>query len=116
VLDAWLTVPVFPTSVQTNRSALVCYKILSFLRTFKEAADHNDVGEGAAARLIPFFLKDAATEGYRAHMDETTSRMLQYPYMVQYLLDTYALDDELAKVYVTVSTAKQLEGEDERAF
>jgi hypothetical protein len=42
--------------------------------------------------------------------------MLQYPYMVQYLLETYALDDELAKAYITVSTERQLEGEDERAF
>jgi hypothetical protein len=81
-------------------------EILSFLRTFKEAADHNDVGEGAAARLIPYFLKDTAKEGYRAHMDETPSGMLQYPYMVQYLLETYALDGELAKAYVTVSTAR----------
>ena len=68
-------------------------EILAFLRTFKEAADHNDVGEGAAARLIPYFLKDAAKEGYRAHMDETPVGMMIYPYMVQYLLETYALDD-----------------------
>jgi hypothetical protein len=88
-------------------------EILSFLRTFKEAADHNDVGEGAAARLIPYSLKDAAKEGYRVHIDETPPGMLQYPYMVRYLLETYALDDELAKAYVTVSTAKQLEVEDE---
>jgi hypothetical protein len=74
------------------------------------------VGEGAAARLIPYFLKDAAKEGYRAHMDGTPAGMLIYPYMVQYLLETYALDDELAKSYITVSTARQLEGEDERAF
>jgi hypothetical protein len=58
-------------------------EIISFLPTFKEAADENDVGEGAAARLILYFLKDAAKEGYRAHMDETPSGMLQYPYMVQ---------------------------------
>jgi hypothetical protein len=48
-------------------------EVLAFLRTFKEAADHNDVGEGAAARLIPYFLKDAAKEGYRAHMHEIPS-------------------------------------------
>jgi hypothetical protein len=86
-------------------------EILSFLRTFKEAADHN-VGEGAGARLIPYFLKDAAKEGYRAHMDETPSGLLQYPYMIQYLLDTHSLHDELAKAYLTVFNAKQLEGED----
>ena len=74
------------------------------------------MGEGAAARLLPYFLKDAAKEGYRAHMDDVPSGIPLYPYMVQYLLETYALDDELAKAYLTVSTAKQLEGEDERAF
>jgi hypothetical protein len=61
-------------------------EILSFLRTFKEAADHNDMGEGAAARLIPYFLKDAAKEGYRAHMDGNPLIMFQYPYMVQYII------------------------------
>jgi hypothetical protein len=68
-------------------------EVLAFLRTFKEAADHNDVGEGAAAHWIPYFLKDAAKEGNLAHMDETPARMPTYPYMVQYLLETYALDD-----------------------
>jgi hypothetical protein len=52
-------------------------EILSFLRTFKEATEHNDVGEGAAARLIPCFPKYAAKEVYRAHMDDTPSGMLQ---------------------------------------
>jgi hypothetical protein len=32
-------------------------EVLQFLLTFKEAADHNRVSEGAAARLIPYFLK-----------------------------------------------------------
>jgi hypothetical protein len=73
-------------------------------------------GRRRRCAIDPVFLKDAAKEGYRAHMDETPSGMLQYPYMVQYLLETYALDYELAKSYVTVSTARQLEGEDERAF
>jgi hypothetical protein len=36
--------------------------VLQFLRTFKEAADHNRVSEGAAARLIPYFLKRIAKE------------------------------------------------------
>jgi hypothetical protein len=91
-------------------------EVLAFLKTFKEAADHNDIGEGAAARLIPYFLKDAAKEGYRAHLDETPSGMPYYPYMVQYLLETYAIDDELARAYMTVTTARQMDGEDERAF
>jgi hypothetical protein len=64
-------------------------EILSFIRTSKEAADHKDVGEGAAARLIPYFLKDASKEGFRAHMDETTSGMLQYPYMYKVVQRSY---------------------------
>jgi hypothetical protein len=74
------------------------------------------VGEGAAARLIPYFLTGTAKEGYRAHLDEVPPGMPAYPYMVQYLLETYALDDELAKAYLAVTTAKQAEGEGERAF
>jgi hypothetical protein len=42
--------------------------------------------------------------------------MPAYPYLVQYLLETYALDDELAKAYMAVTTAKQAEFEGERAF
>jgi hypothetical protein len=30
-------------------------EILAFLRTFKEVADHNELSEDAAARLIPYF-------------------------------------------------------------
>jgi hypothetical protein len=41
-------------------------EIRGFLRTFKEAADHTEVGEGAAARLIPYFLTGTAREGYQA--------------------------------------------------
>jgi hypothetical protein len=36
-----------------------------FLRSFKEAADHNRISEGATARLIPYFLTGIAKEGYR---------------------------------------------------
>jgi hypothetical protein len=39
--------------------------ILSFLRSFKEAADHNRISEGAAAPLIPYFLTGIDKEGYR---------------------------------------------------
>jgi hypothetical protein len=84
--------------------------ILGFLRTFKESADHNEVGEGAAARLIPYFLTGTAKEGYRTQLDEVPPGMPAYPYIVQYLLETYALDDELAKAYMAVTTTKQAEG------
>jgi hypothetical protein len=41
--------------------------------------------------------------------------MPKYPLMVQWLLDTYALDNDLAKAYMAATTAKMLDGEDERA-
>ena len=91
-------------------------EVLAFLRVFKEAADHNELPEAAAARLITYFLTGIAKEGYRAHLDEAPLSFPTYPYMVQYLLETYAVDDELARAYMAVTTAKQAENEGERAF
>ena len=91
-------------------------EILAFLRVFKETADHNELPEAAAARLITYFLTGIAKEGYRAHLDEAPLSFPTYPYMVQYLLETYAVDDELARAYMAVTTAKQAENEGERAF
>ena len=91
-------------------------EVLAFLRVFKEAADHNELPEAAAARLITYFLTRIAKEGYRAHLDEAPLSFPTYPYMVQYLLETYAVDDELARAYMAVTTAKQAENEGERAF
>jgi hypothetical protein len=36
--------------------------------------------------------------------------------MIQYLLETYALDDELAEAYIAFTTEKQAEKETEKAF
>jgi hypothetical protein len=91
-------------------------EILAFLRIFKEAADHNELSEAAAARLIPYFLTGAAKEGYRAHLDEAPPVFPTYPYMIQYLLETYALDYELAQAYIAATTAKQAEKETEKDF
>ena len=90
--------------------------VLDFLRSFKETADHNKVSEGAAARLMPYFLKGAPKEEYRSYLKEVLAGKPLYPHMVQYLLDTYASDDELAKAYHLAVTARQRDNEDERAF
>jgi hypothetical protein len=82
-------------------------EIMGFLRTFKDSADHNEVGEGAAARLIPYFLTGTSKESYRAQLDEVPPGMPAYPYLIQYLLETYAFDDELSKAYMAVSTTKR---------
>jgi hypothetical protein len=88
---------------------------LDFLPSFKESADHNQVGEGAAALLMPYFLKCAAKEEYRSYLKEVPASKPLYPYMVQYLLETYASDEKLAKAYHMAVTARQRESEDERA-
>jgi hypothetical protein len=91
-------------------------EVLKFLRTFKEAAGHNRVSEGAAARLIPYFMKGIAKEGYRAQLGDVPVKMPKYPFIAQYLLETYAVDDELAKAYYAAASARQIEGEDEKTF
>jgi hypothetical protein len=91
-------------------------EVLQFLRTFKEAADHNRVSEGAAARLIPYFLKGIAKERYRAQLGDVPETMPKDPFMVQYLLETYAVDEELAKAYHAAASARKTEGEDEKTF
>jgi hypothetical protein len=68
-------------------------EVLQFLRTFKEAADYIRVSEGAAARLIPYFLKGIAKEGYRTQLGDVPVSMTKYPFMVQYLLETNAVDE-----------------------
>jgi hypothetical protein len=90
--------------------------ILSFLRSFKEAADHNRISEGAAARLIPYFLTGIAKEGYRTQCKEVPYWAALYPHMFQYLLAAFARDDELAKAYHAVSSSKQAAGEEEKAI
>jgi hypothetical protein len=91
-------------------------KVLQFLRTFKESADHNRNSEGAAARLIPYFLKGIAKEGYRAQLGDVPVAMPKYPFMFQYLLETYAVDEELDKAYHSAASARQNDGEDEKTF
>jgi hypothetical protein len=67
------------------------------------------VSEGAAARLIPYFLKGIAKEGYRAQFGDVPVSMPKYPFMVQYLLDIYDVDEELAKAYYAAESARQIE-------
>jgi hypothetical protein len=61
-------------------------EVLQILQTFKEAAGHTRVSEGAAARLILYFLKGVAKERYRAQLGDAPVSMPKYPFMVQYLL------------------------------
>jgi hypothetical protein len=90
-------------------------EVLSFLRVFKEAADHNELPEAAAARLITYFLVGIAEQRYRAHLDEAPLCFPTYPYVLQYLIETYTVGDELSRAYMEVTTAKQAENEGENS-
>jgi hypothetical protein len=91
-------------------------EVLQFLRTFKETAVHNRVSEGVAALLIPYLLKEIAKEGYWAQLVDVPLSMPKYPFMVQYLLETYTVDEELAKAYYAAASARQIDIEDEKTF
>jgi hypothetical protein len=41
--------------------------------------------------------------GYRAQMDEAPSGMPKYPFVIHWILETYALDDELSKAYMAAT-------------
>ena len=53
--------------------------ILEFLRSFKESADHNRISEGAAARLLPYFLKGSAKEEYKSYLKRGPRRQAGLP-------------------------------------
>jgi hypothetical protein len=91
-------------------------EVLVFLRVLKEAADYNELPEAAAARLITYFLVCIAKEGYLAHLDEAPLCFPTYPYLVQYVLETYSVDDELSRAYMAVTTSKKAENEGEKSL
>jgi hypothetical protein len=67
-------------------------------------------------KSLHIILIDNTSDCNVTHPDSTPASKPVYPYMVQYLLETYAKDDELAKAYHTAVTARQRENEDDRAF
>ncbi len=44
--------------------------VLDFLRNFRDAADHNNVSEGAAARIVPYFLTGLAMDSVKSRLSE----------------------------------------------
>jgi hypothetical protein len=84
---------------------------LSFLWTFKEGYDHMDISEGAAASLVPYFLDVIAREENKSHMSRAPADSELYPYMIQFFLFRYAVDEVLVQAYLEVMQCKALEGE-----
>jgi hypothetical protein len=103
-------------SVEVKFNGDDAVEVLPFLRSFKEAAAHLNVSEGAATRILPSFLDGMAREGYREHLEDAPDGIQLYPFMVQYLLETYAVDEALTEAYMAVTGARLFEGETEKAF
>jgi hypothetical protein len=56
--------------------------------------------------LIPYFLAGISKEGYRTDFKEISVGAAIYPHVVQYILATYARDEEFSKTYREVTSAK----------
>ena len=91
-------------------------QVLDFLKSFKEAADLNEVSEAAAAVLLPYFLDGRAKAGLSSRMKHLPSSMANYPAAVQWLLQSFATEAVIAASYQKVFTARQSGDEDEKQF
>ena len=91
-------------------------QVVDFLRTFKEAADLNAIGEGEAAILLSYFLEGRAKSGLSSRMKHIAASMPKYPAAVQWLLQSFATEAVIAASYQKVFTARQLSEENETAF
>ena len=91
-------------------------QVVDFLRTFKEAADLNAIGEGEAAILLSYFLEGRAKSGLSSRMKHIAASMPKYPAFLQWLLQSFATEAVLAASYQKVFTARQLSEENETAF
>ena len=89
--------------------------ILGFLRSFRNNTVHNGISEGAAPFILPYFMDEPARHRYETQMGLwLEDRVDLYPRMVNWLLKTYADDDELRKAYQEIQNIRQSEEEDEK--
>jgi hypothetical protein len=91
-------------------------QVVDFLHLFKESCDLNDISEGAAALILPYFLDGRAKSGLASRMKKIPPSMPKYPAAVQYLLQSFATEGVISAACQRVSTAKQLPEEDEKSF
>ena len=78
-------------------------RILSFLHSFQNAADTNGLHEGAAMWLIVRFMSGPAHHALNARLAPaiqaaSAGKLTTYCQVIQYLLQTYASDEEIARV------------------
>jgi hypothetical protein len=83
-------------------------QVVDFLRLFKEACDLNEISEGAAALILPYFVDGRAKSGLASRMKHLVVNMPKYPDAVQWLLQSFATEDVIASACQRVFSAKQL--------
>lgn len=89
--------------------------VLSFLHNFKMACDSNGIHEGAAMWLFQYFIKEPAKAPlmHRVCLTDKDSqqkgKLTTYCQVVNYLLVTYATDDEIAKAEAGIMQFKKPE-------
>ena len=61
--------------------------VIEFLRGFRDSADHNEVSEGAAARLMPYFLEEPARTAVRDCLSQwnTQKKPPLFPRLVSWM-------------------------------
>ena len=92
-------------------------QIILFLRSFRDAADHNDVSEGAAAHILPYFLEGPAASRCKTQMTRlASSNVPLYPALVNGLLHRYATEHVMSEAYQKVHSLRQNDGENELQF
>lgn len=98
--------------------------MLRFLSLFHTAFDQNGVHEGASLYLFQFFLHGKAHEivvsrisGTTYPVNATDRELLGvYPEVVQYLLETYAMDDVVMDAHPNVISYRQSSNMTEEDF
>jgi hypothetical protein len=103
-----VTVKAFRHSVEGNFTGDDAIEVLLFLRSLKEVVDHLNVSEGAATRILPSVLDWMAREVYWANLNDAHDGIQFHPFMVQYLLETYAIEEALTEAYMATSGARLL--------
>ena len=95
--------------------------VLRFLAELKDAADSTGVHEGAAVKMLPYFLRGEAQVylagiARKGKLLSGGARNFTWPHAVQALLIRYASDDALSAAYDSVTRITQAQAEDENAF
>ena len=95
--------------------------LLPFLATFRNVMNDLHKTEGAAVRILSYFLTKPASDAYAAHMSQKFNMGSKpyvgtYPCVVDMLVRKYVSDEVLQKAYDAVARGRQNDREDEEDF